>query len=297
MTTSRSPFRVSASGLPRVLLFALGVLVALHIGVVIFHLVLGLRMQAYTQLFDLDLESNLPTYFNSILFFICALLMAITARDSAGVLRRGWYTLSGVFIFLGIDEGSQIHEKFMLVTLRLMNHGVVSGTVFGWLYYAWVIPYGIAAIGLVLWLTRWFIALDSNLRIRMFVSGAVYGFGAVFLEMLSGKIAEGLAPSIMTPAQMAFMPCDVYEPGTCHLYVSPLYVAVYTCEEIFEMLGLILCASVMIGWLQKRMAVVELNFASSTEQDRSSHVIPERGAPDLPGGRPRHVAHGDQPAR
>jgi hypothetical protein len=297
MTTSRSPFRISASGIPRVLLYALGILVALHLAAVFFHLVLGLRMQAYTELFDLDLESNVPTYFNSLLFFICALLMALIAMDSESVLRRGWYTMCGVFIFLGIDEGSQIHEKFMLVTLRLMNHGEISGEVFGWLYYAWVIPYGIAAIGLGLWLMRWFIALDSNLRIRMLVSGAVYIFGAVFLEMLSGKIAEGLSPSIMTPAQMAFMPCDVYEPGTCHLYVSPLYIAVYTCEETCEMLGLILCASVMISWLQKRMAVVELNFASSTEQDRSSHVIPERGAPDLAGGRPRHVAHGDQPAR
>lgn len=101
----------------------------------------------------------------------------------------------------------------------------------------------------------------------------------------------------MTPAQMAFMPCDVYEPGTCHLYVSPLYIAVYTCEETCEMLGLILCASVMIGWLQKRMAVVELNFANTTEHHRTSHVIPERNANDLAGGSPWEVAQDDQPAR
>ncbi len=297
MSNSGPPLRISASRIPRVLLYTLGGLVALHLVVVFAHLVLEYRVQAMTELFDLDLESNLPTDLNALLFFMGALLMAIIARNNEGVLARGWYTLCGVFIFLGIDEGSQIHEKFMFVTLRLLNHGSTSGTVFGWLYYAWVIPYGIAAIGLALWLTRWFIALNGDLRVRLVVSGAVYVFGAVFLEMLSGKIAEPLQPSIMTSAQMTFMPCGAYEEGTCHLYVSPLYIAVYTLEEICEMLGLILCIDVLIGSLRTASTMVELDFVSRPEQDRVPYIVPETGADDLAGGRTRDMIHGDEPLR
>lgn len=266
MTYSRSRFRLSAAGVTRILLISLAVLVVMHLGVAFCHLVLGIRAEAYTQLFDLDLEANLPTDFNSMLFFICAVLALFIGSNSEGALRRGWLTLCGVFVFLGVDEGSQIHEKLMLTTLRLMNHGSISGTKFGWLYYAWVIPYGIAAVSLGLWLLRWFMALDPRLRLRMIMSGAVYVFGAIFLEMLSGKIAEGLDPSTMSPAQSAFMPCDLVQPGTCQLYVSPLYIAVYTLEEIFEMLGLILCINVMLGWLQQKGTLVELSFADVGNQ-------------------------------
>jgi hypothetical protein len=297
MKASVSLIRLSASAIPRMLLYALGTLTAFHLGVVVFHLLFGLRMEAYTQLFDLDLEANLPTYFNSLLFFLCALLTLVIAMDGDDVLRKGWFTLCGIFIFLGIDEGSQIHEKLMFATLRLMNHGSVSGTVFGWLYYAWVIPYGIAAVGLGLWLARWFIAINSGLRNALVVSGAVYVFGAVFLEMLSGKIAEGLLPSIMTPAQMAYMPCSTYASGTCHLYVSPLYILVYTCEEVCEMLGLIMAVHALIRWLRKRNTVMELSFAAQPQQDRIAHIDPEMSADDLSGGRSRVMIHGHQAAR
>ena len=110
--------------------------------------------------------------------------------------------MAGVFLFLGIDEGSQIHEKFMLFTLRLMHHGNDTGSDFGWFYYAWVVPYGLFMVGLGFLILKWFLRLPTWLRKGFVLSGCVYVFGAVFLEMAGGKLAQTLPfkdPSFIWP--------------------------------------------------------------------------------------------------
>jgi hypothetical protein len=252
--------QLSARGVIRTLLSILAALLGLHLFGAFAHVFLGWKMEAYTVLFDMDLESNLPTYFNSMLFFLAAMLMYVKGRGREGRLRRGWYTVAAVCAFLGVDEGSQIHEKFMLFTLRLINHGEVNGS-FGWLYYAWVIPYGLAALLLGLILSRWFLALEARIRNGLIASGALYVFGAVFMEMLSGKIAEHLDPAAIPADRLAHLPCEIYETGTCHLYMDPGYIAVYTVEETCEMAALILCIYVILKSLERRAARVEVDVA------------------------------------
>jgi hypothetical protein len=251
----------TANGLTRVLGLSTGILVLAHLIGVFCHLVLHTKAEAYMVLFDLDLEANLPTFFNSLLFFLCAGLMILKGLGRTHVLRRGWYTLAAVFMFLGIDEGSQIHEKFMLVTLRLLNHGAQTGTSMGWLYYAWVIPYGAAAALLVMILGRWLWHLDPVLRKGLFLSGAVYVFGAVVMEMYSGKLAEGANP-VMTAEQLSYIPCEIYPAGSCHLYTSFAYIAAYTLEETCEMVGLILCIRMLVKALERRGDVVEIRLGA-----------------------------------
>jgi hypothetical protein len=251
----------TAKSLTRVLVASTGVLVIAHLVGVFCHLVLHTKAEAYMVLFDLDLEANLPTFFNSLLFFLCAGLMILKGLGRERVLRRGWYMLAAVFVFLGIDEGSQIHEKFMLVTLRLLNHGDQTGTSMGWLYYAWVIPYGAAAALLLLVLGRWLWHLDPKLRNGLFLSGAVYVFGAVVMEMYSGKLAECADP-VMTAEQLSYIPCEIYPGGSCHLYTSLSYIAAYSLEETCEMVGLILCAHILMKGLERRSDVIEIHFGS-----------------------------------
>ncbi len=253
--------QLSARGVLRFLLTVLTALLGLHLISVFAHVVLGWKMEAYTVLFDMDLESNLPTYFNSMLFFLAAMLMYVKGRGREGRLRRGWYTVAAVCAFLGVDEGSQIHEKFMFFTLRLINHGQVTGS-FGWLYYAWVIPYGLAAVLLGLILFRWFLALEARIRNGLIASGVLYVFGAVFMEMFSGKIAEHLDPAAISAERLAHLPCEIYETGTCHLYLDPGYIAAYTVEETCEMAALIFCIHVILRSLERRSARVEVDIAA-----------------------------------
>jgi hypothetical protein len=235
-------------------------LIALHLVGVFCHLVLHVKAEAFSELFDLDLEANMPTFFNCALFFVCATFMFFCGRSEEKVLRRGWFLLAAVFVFLGIDEGSQVHEKFMLVTLRLLNHGSQTGTNMGWFYYAWVIPYGLAAAMLVLVLGKWLFRLDPKLRTGLFCSGAVYVFGAVFMEMCSGKVAEQLDAALLTAEQMTYIPCEIYPPGSCHQYVSLGYIAAYTTEESCEFFGLVLCAVVLVKALERKASSVLISF-------------------------------------
>lgn len=252
--------RIKARTVTRWLLAGLATLLFCHLLTVYLHFVPHVRAEAWTVLFDMDLEANIPTFFNCALFFLCSVLMVLKAAGRQGRLRRGWFILAGVFAFLGVDEGTQIHEKFMLVTLRLMDHGAQSRQKFGWLYYAWVIPYMGAAVALGLVLVRWFIALAPRLRRSLVLCGLLYIFGAVFLEMYSGKVAEQLDPRSMDAAVLASLPCQTYGTSICHDYANIMYVAIYTAEEVCELLALVLCADVLLRSLERRVTTMVLRL-------------------------------------
>jgi hypothetical protein len=171
-----------------------------------------------------------------------------------------------VFVFLAFDEGSQIHEKLMLTTLRLMNAGGLGGGQMGWLYYAWIIPYGIAALALLAILLPWLLRLHASLRWGLLLSGAIFVFGAVFLESWSGKVAEALEATARADAELPWLPCFVYTPGSCFLYADRAYVLLYTLEELAEMSGLILCLGVLLRELERRKAELVLRFGTKDAQ-------------------------------
>lgn len=218
------------------------------------------------MLADLDTEANLPTLYNVLLFFLGAALFLLHGRETSAKAARGWKTMAGVFLFLGVDEGSQIHEKFMQFTKRLLE-GSGGDSMGGWFYYAWVIPYGLAAVALAVVLSRWFMGLSPALRKRLIVSGIVYVFGAVFMEMAGGKIIESLTP--VDPAKYPWMPCQVF--GTvsdCWIFMEPRYIAMYTVEETCEMAGLILCIRGLLLELADRRKQVTLAIVPIEEPAR-----------------------------
>jgi hypothetical protein len=207
----------------RMLLAAFGFLLLMHLLVQFGHLVMGWPMGAMTLLFDMDLENNMPAFFNAGLFFFGAALFYLAGRSEERRQRRPWYLLALVFLFLGIDEGSQVHEQFMIVTLKLIGWNKHH---MGWLYYAWTIPYGLAAIALGIVLLRFMLKLHAITRKRLVLSGAIYIAGAVVCEMWSGKIAEA--------ANDTDLPYNI------------AYSMVITLEESLEMLGLILCIDALM---------------------------------------------------
>lgn len=247
-------------------------LVAMHLIGVFCHFVLGIRAAAWVRLFDMDLETNLPSFYNCFLFFVCAALFFFHARIAPLEHRRGWMLMAFVFVFLGIDEGTQIHEKFISFTQRLLLPGQGKGTDIGLLYHAWVIPYALASIVLGLFLFRWLKSLDRRLLKGFVFSGMVYLIGAVGMEMVGGMIAAGLTPDGFSPDQMLWVPCDVYGIPGCFVYASIKYVAAYTVEETLEMTGLILCAGVLLRSLESNK--VKIGVDLGPHPDTRTAVIP-----------------------
>ncbi len=251
--------KLSPAGLVRTLFVIMALLFLAHLAVVLSHLVFRTPMNAFTKLFDVDLESNIPSFFNVSLFFIGAICFYLVGR-SAKEHRRGWFAMAGIFTFLGIDEGSKIHEKLMLVTLRLMNDGEAGIGDMGWLFYAWIIPYGAATILLLLALLPWLRHLQGRIRVGLLFSGAIYVMGAVFMEAWSGKVAEPLLETAAAPSALPWLPCSVYSASQCFLYNDPSYVALYTIEELAEMTGLILCIGVLLRVLAEQRTRIKVSL-------------------------------------
>lgn len=253
---------LTAKRVTRVLLLAFGVLLFMHLVVQFGHLVLHQEWEALTELFDMDLENNMPTFFNCGLFFIGAALFYLAGKGERELPRRPWMIMAAVFLFLGIDEGSQVHEKFMLVTLRLIGWDQWH---MGWLYYAWVIPYGIIVGALGLYMLRFLLRVQAGTRNGLVASGALYVLGAVVFEAYSGKIAEAVH--------------DTDLPG------KAAYCTTITIEESFEMLALIGCIHVMMVLHGRRGTVLTVGLRPPAAVTGDAAA----GAREVAAARPRTV--------
>ena len=90
-------------------------------------------------LFDLDEERNIPTLYASITLLFCSVLLSIIAfarKNGSMSAFLQWLGLAGIFLFLSIDEAVIIHEHLIDPIRSTLNTS-------GFLYFAWLIPYGI----------------------------------------------------------------------------------------------------------------------------------------------------------
>lgn len=161
------------------------------------------------QYFDFNTEVNFPTLYSTILLFLCAmLLMLIGWKEKRGNNKHVfWTAYSILFIFLSMDEFIQLHELLIRPLRNLLS---TSGV----LYFAWVIPYGILLVILLLLSLKFLSQLPRKIFKLFLIAGTIYVFGALIIELPEGWIAEKY--------------------GFDHKYFAILY----TIEELFEMVGL-----------------------------------------------------------
>lgn len=168
----------------------------------------------FVPLFDLDEEQNVPTWYSSIALLLCSLLLAFIAYETDRQKKSyyyNWAVLAGIFLFLSIDEYASLHEGFTNPLRESFNFK-------GYLYFAWVVPYGSFIIGLMFFYFKFLLSLPAKTRNNFILGGLLYVTGAVGFDMLGG---------------MQWELYDNYNPAfNFHLYV--LYASI---EEILEMTG------------------------------------------------------------
>ena len=132
-------------------------------------------------LFDLDMEKNIPTLFQTCLILFNAMLLALIgiARRREGRDAGLWLLLAAIFVLLATDEFVAIHEH-LNGPLRAM----LGAT--GPLFFAWVIPYGVLLILLGGAYLRFVLAMPSRPRRLLVFSFIAYVSGAIGFEMLGG---------------------------------------------------------------------------------------------------------------
>ena len=178
------------------------------------------HMLGVLPLFDLDGEQNIPSFFSGCLFLGGAALFLLVWRVRS---QNIWLVLAGVFVFLAFDELLQVHET-LIGPIRERYH------LSGFLYLAWVVVYGAAALVLAVAFVRPWWRLPRRVRFWLGVSAATYLAGAIGFEMLGAPHWEVLLRS-----------------GAGVDLLSSIYS---TIEESLEMAGLIMLIYSLLLLLQ-----------------------------------------------
>jgi hypothetical protein len=201
------------------LLYFLGFLILAHLTGQILKFVFGYpHIFGLVRLFDFNAEQNIPTLFSTLLLVLNSFLFFILwkSRDSEVRNKWIWIFFAFVLLFLAIDEFAEIHE-----TLSRPFHELFGTT--GLLYYAWVIPYGVAFLLVVVFFIPVWWKLENRIRFLMAFSGFLYVLGAIGFEMLGGREYEKMGDQLSL---------------NCSLLAA--------VEESLEMCGLILLLYVLI---------------------------------------------------
>jgi hypothetical protein len=181
-----------------------------------------------------DGEGNIPTWYSAALLLISCLLLFAIARvhrhNGLGFVRH-WLILSLVFLYLSLDETSQLHE------LSIPPIRSAFGTT-GLLYYGWIVPAGICVALLVLSYRRFLRNLPTRTRNLFLLAGAVFVGGAIGIEAVSGLHAS------------------------VHGEESLSYHLIITVEELLEMSGVVLFIYALMDYMGHQMSRLSFDIGT-----------------------------------
>ena len=127
------------------------------------------------------------------------------------------------------DELFQVHEALIL---PLREKFSLSGV----FYFAWVIPYGIAAVLIAIAFLRFIVSLPRKTARLIVLSGATYVSGALGFEMLGGFAASSFGES------------------------AAIYAMAATIEELLEMIGIALFIYSLLSYMSTYMSSLQFEF-------------------------------------
>ncbi len=190
------------------------------------------------RFFDFNLENNVPTWFSVLILAFSALLLFVIYqhKKSNGVKAAYyWLVLGCIFVFLSLDECVQIHEEVANIMRPRLGADVS-----GFLYWAWVVPYGIFVLTVIIFFLRFVLALPTKTRNLFFLSGFMYIGGALGLELLEGYFFK------------------LY--GLNHIYNRILYFV----EELLEMGGITLFIYALLDYIAAAHIRINISFTGKS---------------------------------
>lgn len=185
-------------------------------------------------LFDLNTEKNIPTFYSAVALLVSSGLLFFIAyvHKKSGNNYFRWMGLAIIFMFLSVDEITSIHESFGQ-TIR------AGFAVSGFLYFAWVIPYGLALAIFLLAYLRFLLGLPKNIMMLFIVSGGVFIAGAMGVESFGGRHYEVYGNANIT------------------------YALFYTLEEFLEMLGIVLFIYTLLTYIASEFYSLAITVSES----------------------------------
>ena len=180
------------------------------------------------DLFDFDIEGNFPTFYSAVALLLATGLLALTTHinwNREGGNRFYWLLLTCLFLFLTFDEATAIHE-----TIGVYFEDFLDAS--GFFYFMWVVPYGVAVLVLGLLFLKFVLGLPAQTRNHFIAAGMIFLSGAIGLEVFGAREADLNGTETIT------------------------YCVLYTFEELFEMLGIVLFIYALAGNLTEQFGRV-----------------------------------------
>ena len=199
------------------------------------------------RIFDVGEERSIPTWFESIQFLLCSMLLAVVTvakkrRSDRYILH--WSFLSVIFLVLSLDEVASIHEAIGAQSERLL-HNTTGFTPGGAIKFFWVVPGTIFVLIVLVAYLRFLANLPRSTRYSFLFAGALFVLGAVGLEMLSAQVSsssEGITN---------FFGMELGLSRHSGSAIPKIMIGLQTCvEEMFEMLGLTAFVYALLAYIR-----------------------------------------------
>jgi hypothetical protein len=246
--------RIAPSTVIRLLAGVVTVLVSLHVAVLVARFGFGRdHLMGMADLFDLNVEGNVPTWYSAVAFLACALALAAVAAVKHGEgapFAAHWTGLALIFVYLSIDEGSRIHEHWAgIVESRLawMRSAAVLGGAFRHL---WVIPAAAVVVVVGVAYTRFLWHLPPQTRKRFVLAGALFVGAAIGLEMAGGRY--------------------LLLGGRQH----PGYALLSTMEEVVEMGSILFFLDAVLRYFAETIGAVHIRLVNTSPPAPKSADMP-----------------------
>ena len=138
---------------------------------------------AFIDLFSVNLEDSIPTWFSTLLLFLSNVLLTFiwgVKKRKDDRWKSHWLGLAIIFLFLSIDEGAGVHES----TIDLIESFVETS---GYLAFSWQILYFplILIFGVIYF--RFLRHLPTQTIWLFTIAAAIYVGGAMFVEAISAN--------------------------------------------------------------------------------------------------------------
>jgi hypothetical protein len=199
------------------------------------------------RIFDVGEERSIPTWFESIQFLLCSILLAVIAvakKQRSDRYSLHWSVLSVILLLLSLDEVASIHEAIGQQSERLL-HNITGFTPSGAIKFFWVVPGAIFAFIVLLAYLKFLANLPLSTRRLFLFAGALFVLGALGLEMLSAQVSsssEGIAN---------FFGMELGLSRHSGSALPKIMIGLQTCvEEMFEMLGLTAFVYALLAYIR-----------------------------------------------
>ena len=125
----------------------------------------------------------------------------------------------------------------------------------GALYFTWTVPYLVLTLAFAISYRRFYFALPRRLRLLLGAAGVVYVFGALVLELVGSAI-------VSTHGGLDGGGLDDWR-----------HAIAYTCEEFFEMAGIVLAVYALLCHVEAQSITASLRVLSAS-RDGSARRTP-----------------------